>query len=143
MVVERADRSLARFVTREVEGQLRCGEPREGLLWLVCGDCEHHRLVPFTQNGRGFCPSCGGRRMADRAARWVDTLLPQVEVRQVVVTVPSPSRWLLARKPALVWGVLTIALRQTSPCLQRLRTNPRPKPQPRHQHPVIVAWFAR
>jgi hypothetical protein len=35
-------------------------------------------LIPFTCKGRGFCPSCGGRRMADRAARWVDTLLPRV-----------------------------------------------------------------
>ena len=31
--------------------------------------------------------------MADRAARWVDTLLPRVAVRQVVVTVPWPRRW--------------------------------------------------
>ena len=74
-------------MTREVEGYLRCGDPREGFAWLVCGDCDHHRLVPFTCKGRGFCPSCGGRRMADRAARWVDTLLPRVAVRQVVVTV--------------------------------------------------------
>ena len=50
--------------------------------------------------------------MADRAARWVDTLLPRVAVRQVVVTVPWPRRWLLARKPDLSRGVLAIALRE-------------------------------
>jgi hypothetical protein len=124
-VVERADRALPRFVTREVEGYLRCGDPREGFAWLVCGDCDHHRLIPFTCKGRGFCPSCGGRRMADRAARWVDTLLPRVAVRQVVVTVPWPRRWLLARKPDLARGVLAIALREVQRWLQRVGTGQR------------------
>ncbi|KRT74556.1 MAG: transposase 32 family protein [Candidatus Rokubacteria bacterium CSP1-6] len=32
--------------------------------------------------GRGFCPSCGGRRMTERAARLVDGVLPHVPVRQ-------------------------------------------------------------
>ena len=124
-VVERADRSLPRFVTREVEDYLRCGDPREGSAWLVCGDCDHHRLVPFTCKGRGFCPSCGGRRMADRAARWVDTPLPRVAARQVVVTVPWPRRWLLARKPALSRGVLAIALREVQRWLRREGTGQR------------------
>ena len=60
--------------------------------------------------------------MADRAARWVDTLLPRVAVRQVVVTVPWPRRWLLARKPELARGVLAIALREVQRWLQRVGT---------------------
>ncbi|MBN1669736.1 MAG: transposase zinc-binding domain-containing protein [Kiritimatiellae bacterium] len=32
--------------------------------------------------GRGFCPSCGGRRMADTAAHLVERVLPHVAVRQ-------------------------------------------------------------
>jgi hypothetical protein len=48
--------------------------------------------------------------MAARAARWVDDLLPRVAVRQVVLTVPWSRRWLLARKPDLVRGVLRIGL---------------------------------
>jgi len=123
--LQEADRWLPRFVTREMQGYLRCGDPREGFAWLRCGDCDHHRLVPFTCKGRGFCPSCGGRRMADRAARWVDTLLPRVAVRQVVVTVPWPRRWLLARKPDLSRGVLAIALREVQRWLQRVGTGRR------------------
>jgi hypothetical protein len=107
-----SDRALPRFVERELERFLTCGDPREGFAWLSCADCDHHRLVPFTCKGRGFCPSCGGRRMADRAARWVDTLLPRVAVRQYVVTVPWPRRWILARRPDLARGVLAIALRE-------------------------------
>ena len=63
--------------------------------------------------------------MADRAARWVDTLLPRVVVRQVVVMVPWPRRWLLARKPDLARGVLAIALREVQRWLQRVGTSQR------------------
>jgi hypothetical protein len=37
--------------------------------WLVCESCDHHRLVPFSCKGRGFCPACGGRRMTTSARR--------------------------------------------------------------------------
>jgi hypothetical protein len=40
------------------------------------------RLVPFSCKGRGFCPSCGGRRVAERAAHLVDHVLPDVPIRQ-------------------------------------------------------------
>ncbi len=39
-------------------------------------------LVPFSCKGRGFCPSCGGRRMTELAAHLVDAVLPRVPVRQ-------------------------------------------------------------
>lgn len=42
-------------------------------------------LGPFSCKGRGFCPSCGGRRMATLALRLVDDLLPWVAVRQLVL----------------------------------------------------------
>ena len=47
------------------------------------------RIVPrFVQRElrRGFCPSCGGRRMADTAAHLVHRVLPRVPVRQWVLT---------------------------------------------------------
>jgi hypothetical protein len=48
--------------------------------------------------------------MAERAAAWVDTLFPHVAVRQWVLTVPFERRLLLARRPELARGVLSIAL---------------------------------
>jgi hypothetical protein len=30
---------------------------------LKCADCDERRLVAFSCKGRGFCPSCLGRRM--------------------------------------------------------------------------------
>ena len=40
------------------------------------------RLVPFSCKARPTCPSCGGRRMAERAAHLLDHVFPDVPVRQ-------------------------------------------------------------
>jgi hypothetical protein len=105
------DRVLPRFVQRELEHFVACGDPRHGFAWLHCAPpCDQHRLVPFSCKGRGFCPSCGGRRMASTAARLCDEVFRRVAVRQWVVTVPWGRRWLLARKPELLAGVRRIAM---------------------------------
>ena len=69
--------------------------------------------MAFSCKGRGFCPSCGGRRMAERAAHLVDHVLPDVPVRQWVLTVPHRLRYLLAWRHDLcrVWrGILHRAI---------------------------------
>ena len=50
--------------------------------------------------------------MTERADRWCEELLPRVAVRQWVLTVPWPRRWLLARRPDLTKGVHRIAVRE-------------------------------
>ena len=52
-------------------------------------------LWPSPARG-GFCPSCGGRRMAQRAAHLVDHVLPDVPIRQWVLTLPHRLRYDLA-----------------------------------------------
>ncbi len=37
-----------------------------------CEDCHHERLVAFSCKRRGFCPSCGARRMAESAALLIE-----------------------------------------------------------------------
>jgi hypothetical protein len=107
---EDTGRSLPAFVERAVARYLACGDPAEGFAWLVCEACDHHRLVPFSCKTRAICPSCGGRRMASRAAWLVDHVIPAVPVRQWVLTVPWHRRFLLARRPDLARGVLSVAL---------------------------------
>ena len=102
---------MPRHVEREMEGFLACGDPTNGFAWLQCDGCDHHRLVTFSCKGRGFCGRCGGRRMAERSAWWVDRLIPRVATRQWVLTVPWKRRWLLARRPALATGVHRVAMR--------------------------------
>ncbi|MBW2737108.1 MAG: transposase zinc-binding domain-containing protein [Deltaproteobacteria bacterium] len=43
---------------------------------MRCKDCGHEQLVAFSCKGRGLCPSCQGRRMAETAARLTEALLP-------------------------------------------------------------------
>ena len=37
---------------------------------------KHERLVAFSCKRRGFCPSCGARRMAESSALLIDEVLP-------------------------------------------------------------------
>ena len=73
---------LPRFVEREFREFLTCGCLAAGFARFHCDACGHDRLVPFSCKGRGFCPSCGGRRMAERAAHLVEHVLPDVPMRQ-------------------------------------------------------------
>src|SRR5438874_2456304 len=66
-----------------------------------------HLLV----QGRGFCPSCTTRRMQGTSTRLVDRVLPQVPMRQWVLSLPRWARFLLARDPLLITRTLDLALR--------------------------------
>ena len=66
------------FVEREFREFLTCGCFAAGFARFRCDGCGHDRLVPFSCKARGFSPSCGGRRMAERAAHLVDHVLPDV-----------------------------------------------------------------
>ena len=59
---------LPSFVEQEFRDFLQCGWLAGGFARFRCGDCGLDRLVPFSCKGRALCPSCGGRRMAERAA---------------------------------------------------------------------------
>ena len=63
---------LPQFVKDEFDAFLECGILAHGFLHLRCGDCGHDKLLTFICKRRGFCPSCGARRMAQTAAHLVD-----------------------------------------------------------------------
>jgi hypothetical protein len=77
------------------------------------------RLVPFSCKGRAVCPSCGGRRMAERAAHLVDHVFPAVPVRQWVLTLPHRIRYLLAWDHALCRAVVAVFIRAVLGFLRR------------------------
>ena len=87
---------LPRFVEQEFRDFLKCGWLAGGFTWFHCGDCGLDRLVPFSCEGRALCPSCGGRRMAERTAHLIDHVFPDVSVRQWVLSVPYRLRYQLA-----------------------------------------------
>lgn len=57
------DVRLAKHQKHELEAYLDCGLLCRGFARLRCGACKESRLVAFSCKGRGFCPSCLGRRM--------------------------------------------------------------------------------
>jgi hypothetical protein len=102
---------VPRFVEQELRAFLHCGVLAHGFLRLHCDDCGCDRLVPFSCKRRGFCPSCGGRRMADTAAHLVDRVLPAVPIRQWVLTLPYPLRYRCAYDSRLSSEVLRAFVR--------------------------------
>jgi hypothetical protein len=80
------------WVERDFRAYLRCGIPAHGFARVRCGDCGQERLLPFSCKGRGVCPSCNARRMADVAARLTDHVLPHLPLRQWVLSVPKRLR---------------------------------------------------
>ncbi len=102
---------LPEFVEQEFRDFLTCGVLAHGFARLRCTDCAFERLVPFSCKGRGLCPSCGGRRMTECAARLVDDVLPRVPVRQWVLSLPYRLRYLLAWDHALARAVLGVCVR--------------------------------
>lgn len=63
---------------------------------------------------RGFCPSCGARRMAESAKLLVDDVLNGYPIRQWVLSLPIPLRLLLARHPKELSKVMQIIHRKIS-----------------------------
>ena len=106
-----AGADLPQFVKDEFDAFLECGILAHGFLRLHCGEFGHDKLVAFSCKRRGFCPSCGARRMAQTAAHLVDHVIPHVPVRQWVLSLPIPLRLLLAAQPKLVTPVLQVVHR--------------------------------
>lgn len=107
----RDGRGLPRFIEQEFREFLQCGMLAGGFARFRCDDCGLNRLVPFSCKGRGFCPSCGGRRMAQRAAHLVDDVFPAVSVRQWVLTLPHRLPYWLAWDHHLCRAVVGVSVR--------------------------------
>ncbi|OGB76198.1 MAG: hypothetical protein A2496_08820 [Burkholderiales bacterium RIFOXYC12_FULL_60_6] len=104
---------LSRHVEKELREFVGCGVLGNGFVRLRCDDCgEKERVVAFSCKGRGFCPSCTGRRMADTSARLVDDVFPrEAPVRQWVLSLPLEIRYRLAHDGDLLSDVLGLFLR--------------------------------
>ena len=105
-------RPLPPYARKTFEQYLVCGMPEHGFLRLRCNDCGDDRIVAFSCKQRGACPSCAGRIMANTAANLVDRVLPNVPIREWVLTLPFELRVRAARDPKLVAAVDRILFRE-------------------------------
>ena len=104
-------RALPRYVEGEFEAYLKCGLLEHGFLVVKCDSCQAEKLVAYSCKRRGFCPSCGARRMVETAALLIDEVLPRQPIRQWVLSLPIALRYLLATRPEVVTQVLGIVYR--------------------------------
>jgi len=111
------------YVQQEFEDYLKCGRLEHGFLRVRCESCHAEHLVAFSRKRRGFCLSCGARRMAESAALLVNEVLPEQPIpkalaalagqalRQWVLSFPFQLRFLFAAQPAIMGRVLGIVYR--------------------------------
>jgi len=107
-------KNLPLHVHQEFEAYLKCGRLEHGFLRVRCDNCQFERLVAFSCKKRGFCPSCGARRMAETAALLADEVFPDVPLRQWVISFPFPLRYLFAVHPQAMGKVLGIVYQAIS-----------------------------
>jgi hypothetical protein len=112
-------RPIPGFVEEEFRSFLTCGVAEFGFLRLHCDACGKDRILPYSCKGRAWCPSCGGRRMADTAAYLVDRVIPDVPVRQWVLSLPFPVRYRVAFDTELLGKVLGVFIRAVFSSLKR------------------------
>ena len=108
---------LPDFVKKEFDEFLKCGILAHGFLRVQCESCHDEKLVAFSCKKRGFCPSCGARRMTEAATHLVDEVFPKKPLRQWVLSFPFLLRFLFAKHPKVMGEVLSIVNRSISSTL--------------------------
>ena len=118
-----------------------CGILAHGFARVWCQACRQDDVVAFSCKGRGFCPSCGGRRMAATAAHLVDHVIPDAApVRQWVLSLPYRVRFVCAHDPAALAAVRRILVRAVSGYYERAAAR-LGKPRPRAGAVAFVQRF--
>jgi hypothetical protein len=121
--VEMEGKRLPSHVTDEFEAFLDCGILSRGFIRFRCEGCKHERITALACKKRGFCSSCGGRRMVETAAHLVGSVFPKVGVRQYVVSFPFQIRYLLLRDSKILSHTLAIVHRALSGYLKKKLKN--------------------
>ena len=104
-------KQLPAYVEKEFDAYLKCGRLEHGFLRVRCESCHFERLVAFSCKRRGFCPSCGARRMAETAMLLADEVLPALPLRQWVISFPFALRFLFASRPEALARALEVIYR--------------------------------
>jgi hypothetical protein len=107
---EAAERPVPAYVEDELRGYLECGLLCFGFARARCTGCGQGFVVALSCKGRGVCPSCNGRHMAQTAAHLADHVIPPVPVRQWVISLPKRLRGFLADRPRAVAALTKIFL---------------------------------
>jgi hypothetical protein len=114
------------FAEEEFRRYLKCGILAHGFARAHCSDCGHDFLIAFSCKGRGVCPSCNARRMAETAAHLVENVIPRLPVRQWVLSIPKRLRYFLRSDPRAINTALHIFLHAVESYLRESSLNAGP-----------------
>src|SRR5450432_1006058 len=92
-------RAIPNYVKQALSQYLKCGDFNYGFALCECDACNHQVMVAFSCKQRTTCPSCASRRMCSEAAHITDRVLPNVPIRQWVLSLPMELRGLCATDP--------------------------------------------
>jgi len=106
---EAEGRPVPTRVAKELRDYLKCGILQYGFVRVFCPGCQYEAPVGYSCKGRGFCPSCFGKRMAEAVEHLVDHVLPLAPYRQWVLTFPFALRFWLATNNRLLSKINKIA----------------------------------
>jgi hypothetical protein len=98
---EHYSKPLPDYVVRELQRYVGCGVLDRGFTRLRCKSC----------GARTICCSCAGRRMASASIHLTDRVLPDLPVRQFVLSVPYELRMLLASNSDVLSALIRIVMR--------------------------------
>ena len=99
------------FIKEDFLKYLDCGILAKGFIRVHCDECKHDRTVAFSCKRRSWCPSCGGKRLTETAAHLTDSVFPEVQIRQWVISFPMQIRFFMAHNPKLTTKILDIYIR--------------------------------
>ncbi len=108
---ESGESTIPSYVEKAFRRYLECGILAYGFARARCDQCGHDFLIAFSCKGRGVCPSCTARRMAETAAHLIDHVLPSLPVRQWVISFPKRLRYFLQRDPCVCSAAPRVVLR--------------------------------
>jgi len=115
-----ADTPLPASLLREVRAYLRCGVLRHGFVRVRCEACGEELLVGFSCKGRGYCPSCNGKKAALTGKHVVEEVLPEAPYRQWTLSLPFRLRWPALKHPPVLDVVLQVLLKRIASTQRRV-----------------------
>jgi hypothetical protein len=89
---ENLENPVPDYVDSVFKKYLGCGILAKGFACAHCEDCHKDFFLAFSCKGRGICPSCNTRAMAQTAAHLIDSVLPRISFRQFVISFPMRIR---------------------------------------------------
>jgi hypothetical protein len=100
--------NLPFHLKREFDKYLTCGVMAYGFARFHCNHCQKDKLVAYSCKGRTICPSCTGRRMSDSAKHLIENVIPDVPVRQWVLSMPYKHRLILSSNNEALRSILGV-----------------------------------